>query len=344
MARKSRKSKLLKRADKVQDPIPEPRSVPRLAVFGVMAMVLLLLGVTIGVVIDVVMKPAPAPTPAPAPRETLRPKPAALPKVLNAPKTPSIFDEEQSKDLSPGAIRSFTPLALNAIPSDAPGDWPVIAIIVDDMGLDLGRGARVAALPGPLTLSFLTYADGLNGQADAANEAGHEVLAHVPMEPVGNADPGPGALTASASPADIKAGLKAYLNDWSGYVGVNNHMGSLLTADRAAMDVVMADLRDRGLMWLDSRTGADTVGGAAAAAFGVPHVARDIFLDNEDTRAAIDVQLRKAEEIARSKGYAIAIGHPRDATIAALTTWLPTLEEKGIALVPVTEVVRRAGQ
>jgi polysaccharide deacetylase 2 family uncharacterized protein YibQ len=40
---------------------------------------------------------------------------------------------------------------------------PVVAIVIDDMGLEQFCGARGAALPGPLTLSFLTYADELNG-------------------------------------------------------------------------------------------------------------------------------------------------------------------------------------
>jgi polysaccharide deacetylase 2 family uncharacterized protein YibQ len=341
MARKRRKQKTQDNDESAGEPISEQRSLPRLVILGAMAIMLLLLGVTIGVVIEVVMQPAPAPTLTSAPRDTIRPRPDAPPKIINAPKPSSFFDEGGADNSSAEPIRNFTPLTLFAVPSDAPEDWPVVAIVIDDMGLDRNRGGRVAALPGPLTLSFLTYADGLNGQADAARDAGHEVMAHVPMEPIGSADPGPGALISGTTAADIKARLDAYLDGWSGYVGINNHMGSRLTADRAAMDVVMVDLRDRGLMWLDSRTGTETLGEERAAAFGVPHLARDIFLDNEDERSAIDDQLRKVEAVARSQGYAVAIGHPRDMTIQALAAWLPSLDGKGIALVPVTEAVRR---
>ena len=342
MARKSRKAKLMERAEGVQDVIPDKRPVPRPAAIVAIGVVLLFLGLTVGIVIDIVTKPAPV---RPAPQQSAaQPKPAAPPAIVNAPKTTSIFDEGELARATREPVRRFTPMALNAVPSDAPADWPVVAIVIDDMGLDRNRGARVTALPGPLTLSYLTYSDGLTAQADAARDSGHEVMAHVPMEPEGSADPGPGALVLGTTAAEIRARLDAYLNGWSGYVGINNHMGSRLTADRPTMDVVMSELQTRGLLWLDSKTGAGTVGEASAAALGVPHIGRDVFLDNEDARAAIDEQLGKVEALARSQGYAVAIGHPRDLTIQALAAWLPTLEQKGIALVPITEIVRRAGR
>ncbi len=342
MAKKSRKDKLMERADSVQDSVPEKRPVPRPAAIVAIGIVLLLLGLTVGIVIDVVTKPAPV-RPSTS-QSTLKPKPAAPPTIINAPRQSSIFDEGELARASREPVRRFTPMVLNAVPTDVPEDQPAVAIVIDDMGLDRNRGTRVAALPGPLTLSFLTYANDLNTQSDAANASGHEVMAHIPMEPVGSADSGPGAIETSATAAEIRARLDDYLNGWSGYVGVNNHMGSLFTADRAAMDVVMVELQSRGLLWLDSRTGSNSVGELSAAAIGVPHVGRDIFLDNEDDRFAIDDQLRKVEALALSRGVAVAIGHPRDNTIQALAAWLPTLEDKGIALIPITEAVRRTGR
>ena len=77
-----------------------------------------------------------------------------------------------------------------------------------------------------------------------------------------------------------------------------------------------------------------------AAANGVPHAARDVFLDDDPIPAAIDRQLARVERVARHSGSAIAIGHGHDPTIAALRSWLPTLREKGFALVPLSAVVR----
>lgn len=346
MAKKPRKQR--KKADsrpKVdEDAIPETSSIPRPAVLMVFAIVLLMLGVTVGVVVDVVSRPSPPPVvvePAPA-ATTAKPNPYAPPPRIEAPKVPSFFDEGGGSSSSLSApLTGATPLALNALPSEAPEAWPVVAIVIDDMGLDRTRSKKVLRLTGPLTVSYLTYAEGLTAQAKTAADAGHEVMAHIPMEPTGNADPGPGALMSGATPADLRARLEAYLDGWSGYVGINNHMGSKLTSDAAAMEVVMGELKSRGLMWLDSRTDSGTVGEAMAESYGVPHIGRDVFLDNEDDEAAISAQLTKVESIARQQGYAVAIGHPRDATIAALSKWFLTLEQKGIAVVPVTEVLRR---
>jgi uncharacterized protein len=229
-----------------------------------------------------------------------------------------------------------------AVPAPPAGDRPLVAVVIDDLGLDRRRTAAVIALPGPLTLSFMTYAQDLPDQAEAGRRAGHELLLHVPMEPIDRAqNPGPHALLVAMSPDEILAQLRWGLDRFGGFVGVNNHMGSRFTADARGMAVVMAELRRRGLLFLDSKTTATSAGMREAAANGVPHAARDVFLDDDPIRAAIDRQLARVERVARHSGSAIAIGHGHDPTIAALRSWLPTLREKGFALVPLSALVRR---
>ncbi|NKB45890.1 MAG: divergent polysaccharide deacetylase family protein [Alphaproteobacteria bacterium] len=354
MARKPRKQKTRNTGTVGDEPIVETSSIPRPAVLIILAIVLLILGLTVGVVIDVASRPEPAVLRDTASAQrSARPSRNVPPPRIEAPRAPSIFDRPEATVSETGedavgkvapAIPVLSPLALNAAPVDVPSDWPVIAIVIDDMGLDKRRTGKVLALPGPLTVSYLTYADDLNAQAQRAIDAGHEVMAHIPMEPMGTADPGPGALMSDGSPADLREQLDKYLNGWTGYVGINNHMGSKLTSDRTAMDVVMMELKSRGLMWLDSRTDSSTVGETAAGAVGVPHIGRDVFLDNEDDEQAIALQLAKVESIARREGFAVAIGHPRDATLTALAKWMATLSEKGLALVPVTEALRRRSE
>jgi hypothetical protein len=213
----------------------------------------------------------------------------------------------------------------------------MVAVVIDDMGLDEVRSQKVLALPGPLTLSFLTYANDLPTWAARARTAGHEVLAHIPMEPLDAAhSSGPGSLRVAMNAAEVRAQLAAGLDGWSGYVGVNNHMGSRFCQNRALMDAVMAELKSRALLWLDSRTTAATEGKAAAEAARVPYLERDVFLDNVDSVDAVLAQLKELEAIGRQMGAAIAIGHPRDTTIEALDLWLSSLEKRRLALVPVT--------
>lgn len=228
-----------------------------------------------------------------------------------------------------------------AVPAPATGNRPLVAIVFDDLGLDRARTAEAIRLRGPLTMSFMTYAGDLGEQTDAAQRAGHELFLHVPMEAVDrHADPGPHALFTTLSRDENLARLRWGLGRVAGFVGINNHMGSKFTADAHSMMPVMEELRARGLVFLDSRTSPSSAGVRLAVAYGVPHAARDVFLDDDQAPSAIAKQLGRLEQVARQHGSAIAIGHPHDATIAALKAWLPLLGEKGFALVPVSTVVR----
>ncbi|SMH60156.1 divergent polysaccharide deacetylase family protein [Azospirillum agricola] len=228
----------------------------------------------------------------------------------------------------------------NAVPVTVPAGKPVIAIVIDDMGLDRRRAARMAALPGPLTLSWLPYARDLPAQARAARANGHELMLHMPMEPSVKADPGPEALLVSLDRGEVLRRFRAALDSFDGYVGVNNHMGSRFTADRAALAPVLAELHRRGLLWLDSRTTPKSAGIGLAQELKMPFAGRDIFLDNTAQVAAVRAQLAKVEQVAKRQGYGIAIGHPHDATIEALASWVPDVQKRGFVLVPVSAVVR----
>lgn len=218
---------------------------------------------------------------------------------------------------------------------------PMIAIVIDDLGVN-GAGTRdIIALPGPLTLSFMTYAERLPALAAAGRLAGHEILLHVPMEPMSpDIDPGPNALRVDSDAETVRRHLAWGLDRLEGIVGINNHMGSRFTADADSMAVVMAELAARGLVFLDSRTTAATVGLAAARAAGVPAVERDIFLDHQRDAAFIAGALADLEARARAGGSAIAIGHPYPETIAALVAWLPGVESRGLQLVPLSAIIR----
>jgi polysaccharide deacetylase 2 family uncharacterized protein YibQ len=229
-----------------------------------------------------------------------------------------------------------------AVPAPRSGNRPLVAVVIDDLGLDRTRTAEVIRLPGPLTLSFMTYANDLAQQTEIARRAGHELFLHVPMEAVDRSeDPGPHGLFTSQSRDEILEQLRWGLARFDGFVGINNHMGSKFTADANSMSPVMAELRARGLAFLDSRTSPASTGVRLAVAYGVPHAARDVFLDDDQTPAAIAKELARTEQMARQHGSAIAIGHPHDATVAALKSWLPQIEGKGLAFVPVSAVVRR---
>jgi polysaccharide deacetylase 2 family uncharacterized protein YibQ len=224
---------------------------------------------------------------------------------------------------------------------DRPG-LKLIAVIIDDAGLDRARTARAVRLTAPLTISFLPYAGELKRQTREAQRAGHELMLHLPMEPISPAeDPGPHPLLTWLARGELEGRLLRMLASFEGFVGVNNHMGSRMTLDVGAMLPVLEQVRARGLLFVDSRTIAGSVAGPLADRLGIPGAARDVFIDHEGSGEAVWARLADIERIALRQGQAVAIGHPHDLTLDALERWLPTLAARGFTLAPVSALVQR---
>ncbi len=273
--------------------------------------------------------PPAAVVPPPAPATPVAPEAQPVP-----PPTPPAAEAPPHPAEEPTWLR-------NATPSPQAGAKPRIAIVIDDCGLDRPRTDRAIALPAAVTLSFLPYSNDLPSQTEAARRNGHELLVHVPMQPINaRLDMGPNGLAIDQPRDEVLRRLRWDLGRFDGYVGINNHMGSRFTTDRQAMTWVIGELRSRGLMFLDSRTIGSTVGESVASLEDVPYAGRDVFLDDDLQAQAVEARLMDAEAVARRKGTAIAIGHPHDATLAALNQWIATLPHAGIVLVPLTDVVR----
>lgn len=231
--------------------------------------------------------------------------------------------------------KAFSPQVAALMPPQAR-----IVIIIDDMGDDRVHTREAAALPGPLTLSYLPYPSRIGEEVAEGRSAGHEIMMHMPMEPL-KSDLAKQdyflrtGMTAEAFGQVLDRNLAAF----SGYVGINNHMGSRLTQDHEAMQRVMEVLKARGLLFVDSRTISTTVAAEEAGKEGVPYAERNVFLDDDVSPEAVRKQLARVEQVARERGLAIAIGHPKAATIEALREWLPTLKDKGFILVPISAAV-----
>jgi uncharacterized protein len=286
----------------------------------------------------VVIAAQPALIPVPVPKPVSVPIPA--PKPEKPPQVASLPKQIETTELSMSLPR-WRKFAVNVPVS---GEVPLIAVVIDDMGVDKKRSAMAIDLKGPLTLSFLTYATDLESQTLRAAANGHELMLHVSMEPSSSAvDPGPNALLTHLSNEELHQRLEWGFGRFSTYVGVNNHMGSKFTSDSKAMRIVIEEIKHRGLLFLDSRTSSHTVGAKLARKLGVPVAERNIFLDHENTVEAVNKQLQQVEKMARRNGFVIAIGHPRDATIKALQVWLKDIESRDFQLVPVTTIVSRTG-
>lgn len=268
---------------------------------------------------------------------------AAQEKVSSDSMPPDMVAVTPSQALSPALSPVIHPPALprnDTLPPPHAGQFPLIAIIIDDLGIAPAQVAAALALPAPMIMAVLPYARNAAQIAKTAREQGHEVLLHLPMEATNGQDPGPQALLAGLPPAIFSQRLAWNLSRLDGYAGVNNHMGSKLTQDPVAMSMLMAEIKRRGLLFLDSRTDARTIAASTARNMGVTTVQRDIFLDNMITPDAIRAQLHKTEAIARRNGFAIAIGHPHQVTLDVLSAWAAGLQARGLTLAPLFAITR----
>jgi polysaccharide deacetylase 2 family uncharacterized protein YibQ len=227
-------------------------------------------------------------------------------------------------------------------PQPAPGARGRLAILLDDAGQSKELLQLAMAMPQEIGVSVLPFLPHSAEVAEAMHRSGHEVWLHLPMEPEGypRNDPGPGAVLSSMSSSDIRKAVHAALNNVPHTIGVNNHMGSKATADLRTMTWVMQELKDRGKMFIDSRTTRNTMAEEAAKAQGVPVGRRHVFLDNQRQRAAIRRQLDEAVYRCRLEGRAIAIGHLAKVTLEVLDQELPSLSKRGADLVAPSALVK----
>jgi polysaccharide deacetylase 2 family uncharacterized protein YibQ len=218
---------------------------------------------------------------------------------------------------------------------------PRLAILVDDLGNDEAAVDRIASWRFPISVAILPALPGSSRAARHLEQSGKEVLLHLPMEPKGYPEvrPGPGVVLTSQSDQEIVQVLESDLASVPGAVGVNNHMGSVATADPRVMKSIADVLARRGLFFVDSRTTDATVARDAAERAGVRSASRRVFLDDAPAEDAIRRQLDQAVARARAEGSAIAIGHPHASTLAVLQREMPRLAGE-VRLVRVGELVK----
>ncbi len=215
-----------------------------------------------------------------------------------------------------------------------------VAIVIDDIGENMEAVQDLLALDFPVALAVWPRSSHAREAAESGYAAGRDILIHQPMEPLRypQIKPGPGALMTGMSRAETAILVRDSLRRVPHAVGINNHMGSRLTANRESVQAFCQSLSQTGLFVLDSVTHPASVLYDVARAAGLPAVRRAVFLDTIPDKASILVQLDKAAQYARTHGQAIAIGHPLPATIAALREWSHA-RNRSVPVVPLRQLV-----
>jgi polysaccharide deacetylase 2 family uncharacterized protein YibQ len=221
---------------------------------------------------------------------------------------------------------------------------PLVAIIIDDLGYDKKIAKKLSNLNAMLTFSILPHSPFQKSTARLSRDKGFGIMLHLPMEPVEypNINPGPGTLLTSMTPDQLTRQLEKDLDAVPFIQGVNNHMGSKMTAESSQMYQIFSILKKKGLYFVDSRTTMETLCKPSARLFQIPFAQRDVFLDHLVEVEFIRKQLKELVRIAEHNGYALGIGHPHALTYQVLHEMLPDLQKK-IRLVPASEIVHPVG-
>lgn len=208
-----------------------------------------------------------------------------------------------------------------------------LAIIIDDLGNQYKSGLRTINLKAPLNMAFLPHTPHAKSLSIAAHKRGHLNMLHQPMASLSGAPLGPGGLSSETNKQDYKSILERNLASIRHVKGMNNHMGSLLTQDKPAMEALMPLIKEQKLFFIDSLTTASSVARKTAQKYGIRNHKRHVFLDHFRNTPFIHKQFKQAVALAKKKGFAILIGHPYKPTLDYLEKALPSLYLQNVELV-----------
>ena len=266
------------------------------------------------------------------------PQSEPVPVKVPAPDKPPISDKPQAPEKSlPVEQKPMAAPAPERPPERSRGS---LVFVIDDAGNNLRDIEPFLKFPGALTIAVLPGLPYSAETARRARAAGKEVFLHQPMEAMGPSNPGPGAIRAGMTREEIRAVIIRNLEEIGPVAGINNHEGSRITADEEAMDSILGLCRERGLVFLDSRTTADTAAPQVARRFGMAIGERDIFIDNSTDRASMLGYINSGLLRAEQRGAVFMIGHASTAALAPLLAELyPDLAKRGFLFASASRII-----
>ena len=263
--------------------------------------------------------------------------PKSIPSVKQPIAKIPTFEIYPKKELPPLKKSSKPPIS-------KPGQLPKVAIIIDDLGYDRKIAEKFSQLDIVITFSILPHSPHQSKIARLAQSKGIDTMLHLPMEPIEwpNVNPGPGTLLTSMTADELIVQLEKNLDAVPNIKGVNNHMGSRMTAESSQMYQIFTILKKKGLFFIDSRTTTASLCKPSARLFQIPFAQRDVFLDHLQEPDFIRKQIKELIKIARLHGHAVGIGHAHAVTYKILRDMLPDLKNE-VQLVPASEIVSPVG-
>lgn len=234
-------------------------------------------------------------------------------------------------------------------PAPAAGDEPLISVIVSNGGISSALTENaIDTLPPAVAIAFSPYAPRIREWVARAQKRQHESLMLLPMEPSAypKDDPGAKALLTRLSEKENEEFLDWSMERSPNIIGMMNFMGDRFLSDEQRLIPVFARLRSKNLLFIENPAFGGTSGAAAAEATNAAYIAADMHIGGAETQMGIRQKFVDLERTLFSKGYAVVVISPYPTTLHILSEWVGSLDNRGIRLVPLSEIMKiaRRGQ
>ena len=266
------------------------------------------------------------------------------PKKLTTTKIKAVKSSPDKKEIRKIIPVNKSPAPVKIIPNKPKNNMlskkngPYLVFVLDDLGNTKKDQHLLIALGNNITYAILPLLPHSKYFAQLSRETGAEILLHLPIESKKGNEKDPGKLSPIMNRKDIIAQLNEDINSVPYCIGANNHKGSLGTSDIRLMRIVLYEIKQRGMFFLDSYTTGDSVVSSICKQLELPILKRDVFLDNDESPDKINIQISRLADIAREKGYAIGIGHYKHNTLEVLNQRIPDLKKKGFSVINLTRL------
>lgn len=214
-----------------------------------------------------------------------------------------------------------------------------IALIVTNLGLNRKTTELALELPKQCGLGFLPYTKSLKPLLHKAQSNGHEIYLYLPLQTSRSYDnPGKYALLGDLPAEENLMRLNIILNSHARYDGVYSSFKEVFTTNSMASEMLFDHLEDKNLMFIMGRVPQGKI---------LPHIDKrnkiihtSVVLDKEPDEETIKAHLELLIKTARANGSALGYTQGYPLTIEMISQWLPKLRERGVKLVPVSELLK----
>jgi len=220
-------------------------------------------------------------------------------------------------------------------------DAPKLAILIDDVGMNLGAVDSFGEIEEALTFATIPFLPKSREGTEKLKGYGFEVMLHMPMAGSSDSLNGrtKGILLPTMSKTEIYDTFDRALEDVGEVDGFNNHMGSRFTSDGVKMKELLTYAKKKELYFVDSNTAIKNMGYPISKEIGVPTYYCSHFLDNSRDMNDMKKEIETAVKMSKSKGEVLVIGHYHKGLAVAIKEMLPYIADSGVKLVFASELL-----